>query len=175
MNKAQSENPAVYKVKAEPTQGDLSWRQAEDNTIAQAVAILEGRLSKPDQVFDSPNAVRQFIMLRHATKVDQHCEVFTVMFVNSQNGLIATEDMFKGTLTQTSVYPREVVRAALKHNAAAVILSHNHPSGACEPSRADEVLTSTLKSALAIVDVRVLDHFIVTTNQTRSMAEMGLV
>ena len=102
-------------------------------------------------------------------------EIFAVMFLNSQNRLIALEEMFRGTLTQTSVYPREVVIRALALNAASVVLAHNHPSGAAEPSRADEMLTHTLKTALALVDVRVLDHFVVTTSQSVSMAERGLL
>jgi DNA repair protein RadC len=97
------------------------------------------------------------------------------MFLDNQNRLIALEELFRGTLTQTSVYPREVVLRALHHHCAAVVLAHNHPSGAAQPSRADETLTATLKAALALVDVRVLDHFIVTREQAASMAEMGLV
>lgn len=167
--KAKSEDQAAYTVR--PC-GD---REDEDGIIRQALAILERRVVKDQGAFSSPQDVRTFLQVRHASKTDQHQEVFTVLFLNSQNGVIATEDMFTGTLTQTSVYPREVVRAALRHNAAAVILSHNHPSGSAQPSRADEVLTQTLKQTLALVDVRVLDHFIVTTNAVRSMAEMGLV
>jgi len=98
-----------------------------------------------------------------------------VLYLNSQNRWLGWEELFRGTLTQTSVYPREVVLRALHHQAAAVVLAHNHPSGVAEPSRADEVLTQTLKSALAMVDVRVLDHFIVTRERAASMAEMGLV
>jgi DNA repair protein RadC len=101
--------------------------------------------------------------------------VFAVLFLDSQNRLIALEELFRGTLSQTSVYPREVVLRALHHHAAAVVLAHNHPSGAAQPSRADEALTQSLKAALALVDVRVLDHFIVTRDQAASMAEMGLM
>jgi DNA repair protein RadC len=120
----------------------------------------------------SPAAVRDYLQLRLAERPH---EVFAVMFMDAQNRVIATEEMFRGTLTQTSVYPREVVIAALAHNAAAVILCHNHPSGAATPSRADELLTQTLRTALALVDVRVLDHFIVTRSAVTSMAELGLV
>jgi DNA repair protein RadC len=101
--------------------------------------------------------------------------VFAVVFLDVQNRLLAMEEMFQGTLTQTSVYPREVVVRALHHAAAAVVLAHNHPSGTVQPSRADEMLTQTLKSALALVDVRVLDHIIVAPGQALSMAEKGLV
>jgi DNA repair protein RadC len=97
------------------------------------------------------------------------------MFLDSQSRMIEIEDMCQGTLSQVSVYPREVVRAALRHNAAAVIFSHNHPSGSVQPSRADEHLTQTLKAALALVDVRVLDHIITSGSQALSMAEQGLV
>ena len=98
-----------------------------------------------------------------------------VLFLDAQNRVIASEEMFRGTLTQTSVYPREVVKRALERNAAAVILAHNHPSGVAEPSRADEALTQTLRAALALIDTRVLDHFIVAGSGVLSMAERGLL
>ena len=99
-----------------------------------------------------------------------------VLWLDTQNQLIASEELFRGTLSQTSVYPREIVKQALQHNAAAVIFAHNHPSGVAEPSRADELLTSTLKQALAMVDVRVLDHFIVAGHAAPlSFAERGLL
>lgn len=97
------------------------------------------------------------------------------MFLDAQNRLNATEEMFSGTLTQTSVYPREVVKRAMHYNAASVIFAHNHPSGVAEQSAADEMLTKQLKEALALVDVRVLDHFIIAGNQTLSFAERGLL
>lgn len=102
-------------------------------------------------------------------------EVFWVLFLDVQNRLISAEEMFRGTLTQTSVYPREVAMRALALNSAAVIVSHNHPSGEPRPSRADEQLTTTLKSALSLVDVRVLDHVVVGANTSFSFAEMGLL
>jgi DNA repair protein RadC len=123
-------------------------------------------------IFDSPQSVRQYLQLQLGARPH---EVFAVLYLNSQNRWLGWEELFRGTLTQTSVYPREVVLRALHHQAAAVVLAHNHPSGVAEPSRADEVLTQTLKSALAMVDVRVLDHFIVTRERAASMAEMGLV
>ena len=98
-----------------------------------------------------------------------------VLFLDVQNRVIAAEEMFRGTLTQTSVYPREVVKRALALNAAAVILAHNHPSGSIEPSRADEALTQTLRAALGLIDCRVLDHVIVGGNSVTSMAERGLL
>ena len=98
-----------------------------------------------------------------------------MLYLNNQHQLIALEDLFRGTLTQTSVYPREVVLRALHHQAAAVVLAHNHPSGTAKPSPADEMVTRTLRSALGLIDVRVLDHFIVTRQQVTSMAELGLL
>ncbi|OSZ74452.1 DNA repair protein RadC [Hydrogenophaga sp. IBVHS1] len=145
---------------------------------AEMVAVLElarralAHRLQQSPVFDSPKAVRDYLQLQLGGR--QH-EVFAVMFLDNQNRLIALEELFRGTLTQTSVYPREVVLRALHHHCAAVVLAHNHPSGVAEPSRADETLTATLKAALALVDVRVLDHFIVTREQAASMAEMGLV
>ncbi|MCK6423605.1 MAG: DNA repair protein RadC [Burkholderiaceae bacterium] len=123
-------------------------------------------------VFDSPQAVRDYLKLQLA---DLAHEVFAVLFLDAQHRLIAYEPLFRGTLTQTSVYPREVVKRALQCNAAALLLAHNHPSGVAEPSRADEYLTQTLKNALALVDVRVLDHFVVGQGQIVSFAERGLL
>lgn len=123
-------------------------------------------------VFHSPVAVKEYLSLIYMEKAH---EVFMVLFLDAQNRLIVAEEMFRGTLTQTSVYPREVVIRALEHRAAAVILSHNHPSGATQPSRADEALTQTLKAALALVDVRVLDHVVWAAGETLSLAEKGLL
>lgn len=123
-------------------------------------------------VFSSPAVVKDYLKLTIGSK--DH-EVFVVLFLDAQHALIAAEEMFRGTLSQTSVYPREVVKAALRLNAGGVILAHNHPSGVAEPSRADEYLTQTLKTALALIDVRVLDHVIVTGQTTVSFAERGLL
>jgi DNA repair protein RadC len=123
-------------------------------------------------VFDAPQKVKDYLALKLGRRAQ---EVFVVLFLDGQHRLIEAEEMFHGTLTQTSVYPREVVRRALHHNAGAVILAHNHPSGAAEPSRADEHLTQALKSALQLVDVRVLDHFVVGHGQVSSFAERGLL
>ncbi len=105
----------------------------------------------------------------------RHQEVFLWLFLDTQHRVIASEELFHGTLNQTSVYPREVVKRALAHNAAAVILAHNHPSGVAEPSQSDQLLTDVLKQALNLVDVRVLDHFVVGASQTLSFAEKGLI
>lgn len=121
---------------------------------------------------NSPRAVRDYLQLLLGSRQQ---EVFVVLFLDTQHRVIATEELFHGTLGQTSVYPREVVKRALAHNAAAVILAHNHPSGVAEPSQADQHLTQALKQALALVDVRVLDHFIVAGGRMHSFAETGLL
>jgi len=123
-------------------------------------------------IFQSPQQVRDYLVLRLGALTR---EVFLVMFLDAQNRLNATEELFSGTLTQTSVYPREVIKRALHHNAAGVIFAHNHPSGVAQQSSADELLTKQLKQALALVDVRELDHFIVAGNQTLSFVERGLL
>lgn len=120
----------------------------------------------------SPAAVRDFLRL---SIQNRPVEVFVGIFLDAQNRVIEAEELFSGTLTQTSVFPREVVRRALHHNAAAVIFAHNHPSGVAEPSHADETLTHALKEALALIDVRVLDHFVVGRGATLSFAERGLI
>jgi DNA repair protein RadC len=123
--------------------------------------------------FSSPGQVRDWLRLKLSTRPN---EVFMALWLDAQNRLLKAEELFTGTLTQTSVYPREVVKTALAHNAAAVILAHNHPSGVAEPSRADEMLTQSLKGALAMVDVKLLDHFIVAGNTPPlSFAERGLL
>jgi len=139
--------------------------------VQQALALLACEMRKTD-VLAAPDDVKDYLRLTLAPK--DH-EVFAVVFLDAQNRVIETEETFRGTLTQTSVYPREVVKAALMKNSASVILAHNHPSGGTTPSRADEMLTQTLKTALALVDVRVLDHLIVTTSEVLSMAERGLM
>ena len=123
-------------------------------------------------VFDSPGKVKEYLSLQLGARGH---EVFAVLFLDAQSRLVEFEEMFRGTLTQTSVYPREIVKRALELGAAAVILAHNHPSGAAEPSRADEFLTQTLKSALALVDVRVLDHLVVGNGTVVSFAERDLL
>ena len=145
---------------------------------AEIVAVLElARRAltaqlKQQTLFDSPEAVRDYLQLQLGSRP---YEIFAVLFLDSQHRLIVLEELFRGTLTQTSVYPREVVVRALALNAASVVLAHNHPSGTAQPSRADEALTQTLKAALGLIDVRVLDHFVVTSTEAVSMAERGLL
>jgi DNA repair protein RadC len=142
----------------------------------QAVLELARRALREDvqreTVLSSPGKVRDYLRL---TLASREREVFVALFLDAQNRLLADDELFSGTLTQTSVYPREVVKQALKRNAAAVIFAHNHPSGIAEPSRADELLTASLRQALALVDVRVLDHLIVAGASTVSFAERGLL
>ena len=132
---------------------------------------LSEQLQQAD-VLASPQAVRDYLVLKLGSLTK---EVFLVLFLDTQNRLVATEEMFSGSLKETSVYPREVLKRALHHNAASVIFAHNHPSGIAQQSQADELLTKQLKQALALVDVRVLDHFIVAGNNTLSFVERGLL
>jgi DNA repair protein RadC len=145
---------------------------------AEILAVLElarravAQRLQENTVLSDPNAVKEHLQLHLAHL--KH-EVFVVCFLDAQNKLLQTEELFRGTLNQTSVYPREVVLRALHHHAASLVLAHNHPSGALQPSPADIALTRTLRAALALVDVRVLDHIIVGDGQTLSMAERGLL
>lgn len=145
---------------------------------AQLQAIFEmSRRALKEQmqsrdVLSSPQQVRDYLCLKLGGLTR---EVFMVLFLDAQNRVLVQEELFSGTLTQTCVYPREVVKRALHHNAASVIFAHNHPSGLAQQSRADELLTTALKQALALVDIRVLDHFVVAGNNTLSFAEHGLL
>jgi DNA repair protein RadC len=139
--------------------------------LAVAKRALDSEMRRRDNL-NSPAAVRDYLRL---TLRSRDREIFVAVYLDAQNRVVEVEELFSGTLTQTSVYPREVVRLALRHNAAAVIFAHNHPSGLAEPSRADELLTQALKQALALVDVKVLDHFIVAGNNALSFAERGLL
>ncbi|MBI4194415.1 MAG: DNA repair protein RadC [Betaproteobacteria bacterium] len=149
-----------------------------DAKYVQLQAVLEmARRSLREQIargtaLNSPQAVRDYLRLKLQ---DRPHEVFVGVFLDAQNRVLAVEELFRGTLTQTSVYPREVVKRALHYNAGALIFAHNHPSGVAEPSRADEALTQALKQALALVDVRVLDHFVIGGGAAMSFAERGLL
>ena len=150
--------------------------QAKAAQLKASFELARRALSQEMSVRDtlsSPGKVRDWLRLKLASRPN---EVFLALWLDAQNRLLKAEELFTGTLTQTSVYPREVVKTALSHNAAAVILAHNHPSGVAEPSRADELLTRNLKEALAMVDVKLLDHFIVAGNTPPlSFAERGLL
>jgi len=143
---------------------------------AQLQAVLEmarralGENIKQGDALNSPRAVRDYLRLRLGGR---NHEIFMVVFLDAQNRVLAAEEMFRGTLTQTSVYPREILIHALRHNAAGVILAHNHPSGVAEPSQADRWLTDQLKTALGLVDVKVIDHFIVAGSEGFSFCERG--
>lgn len=156
--------------------GVQSWRfylkARERAAVDRALSILGSLLREPEGVFTSPDAAKDYLSLQLGA---DPCERFSVLYLDSQHRTIAYECHFSGTLTQTSVYPREVVTAALKHQAASVILAHNHPSGVVKPSAADLALTQSLKHALALVDVRVLDHIVVGCRATFSFAEHGMV
>lgn len=151
---------------------DGQYRPAHaDEVLCHARRLLANRVRR-GATMSSPEAVKDHLRLELG--VLEH-EVFCVLFLDAQHRIIALKQLFRGTVSQTSVYPREVVKEALSVNAAAVILAHNHPSGSVEPSRADEFLTQTLKTALALVDVRVLDHLVVAGADVCSFAERGLV
>lgn len=156
--------------------GVLSYRHElaahECSVIDAALSILGRYLRQPGKALDTPAAVKDYLLLAIGC---ESREVFGVLYLDNQHQLIAFENHFLGTLAQTGVYPREILRAALRHNAAAVILSHNHPSGKVTPSTADIVLTDAIRTALTHADVRVLDHVIVAPGKALSMAECGLL
>jgi DNA repair protein RadC len=150
---------------------------SEDELIQHATGILETRLryrvsDEAPEPLTTPQVVKDFLKLKLA---ELPHEVFAALFLDNRHRLIRYEEMFRGTIDGASVHPREVVKAALQHNAAALILAHNHPSGVPEPSRADEALTRRLREALGLIDVRVLDHVIVGGTDTTSFAELGLI
>ncbi|MDD0815836.1 DNA repair protein RadC [Curvibacter sp. HBC28] len=149
-----------------------SAKRAELSAVLELARRALAQQLSERPAFTSPQAVQDYLQLHLAHKGH---EVFAVLFLDSQHKLLAFEELFRGTLSQTSVYPREVVLRALHHRAGAVVLAHNHPSGTVQPSRADEALTQHLKAALGLVDIRVLDHFIVAPGQALSMAEKGLL
>lgn len=153
-----------------PGVGDSKYTQIQA-IIEMSRRALQEQMRERDAL-SSPAAVRDYLRLQLGSLSR---EVFMVLFLDAQNRVAALEELFVGTLTQTAVHPREVVKRAMHHNAAAVIFAHNHPSGVAEPSRADEQLTRTLKDALALVEVKVLDHFVVAGNQALSFAERGLL
>ena len=162
---ANSQTPATYKVEpfVDPS---------HEAIIEAALDILDKRMRRPGAALNDPTAVRNCLRLRLS---ELEHEVFVILFLDTQNCLIAYEEVFRGTVNQTSVYPREVVKLALARNASAVIVAHNHPSGVPEPSSADRSLTDQLKNALGMVDVKVLDHMIVAGADIVSFAERGWI
>jgi DNA repair protein RadC len=147
-------------------------RPATAGEILDAARIILARRVRKGSARSSPHATRDFLRLQLATR--DH-EVFAILFLDNRHRLIEFVPLFRGTIDGASVYPREVVKEALARNAAAVILAHNHPSGVAEPSQADELITNRLHAALALIDVRVLDHFVVTGDAIVSFAERGLL
>lgn len=169
------ESRRLYSGSLQPLFSPVADIPAKSEVFAVARELVQRWLDEElrrDCVLNNPGSVRDYLRLLFA---GQEHESFVVLFLDAQNRLITAQELFRGTLTQTSVYPREIVKEALRHNAAAVILSHNHPSGVPEPSRADELLTASLKQTLSLVDVKVLDHFVVAGAATLSFAERGLL
>ncbi len=156
----------------DPAPGLAPSQTAQIGAVMELARRALDEQMKARDALASPAAVRSYLRLRMQ---DLGHEVFYCVFLDAQNRVIVAEELFRGTLTQTSVYPREVVKRSLRHNAAAVILAHNHPSGVAEPSLQDQGLTRTLAEALALVDVKVLDHFIVAPGACLSFAERGLL
>jgi DNA repair protein RadC len=159
---------SLEQFKAKPGLGEAKYAQ-----LMACTELARRALSEPMRLGDalsSPRQVRDYLRLSIGRR---DVETFVVIFLSAQNRLIEVEEVFKGTLTETRVYPREVLRRALQHNAAALIVAHNHPSGVSEPSNADRILTDTLKRALELVDIRLLDHFVVTGGHAESFAERG--
>jgi len=160
-------------IRSEPPAGYTAARANDTEIVREALRILDQQLRAQDEIYlTSPTTVRDYLRLQLATR---ECEIFAVLFLTNRHRVIAFTEMFRGTIDGASVHPREVVKEVLRHNAAAVILAHNHPSGASEPSRADEAITRRLTEALALVDVRVLDHLIVGGSEITSLAERGLL
>lgn len=144
----------------------------EDPIVCRAISVLEERLFQRGPAITNPNAVRQYLRLKLASEA---LEVFAVVFLDSRHCVMACETLFQGTIDGACVYPRTVIKRVIEHNSAAVIFAHNHPSGSAAPSPADLQITERLKSALALIDVRVLDHLIIGAGQPFSFAEAGLL
>jgi len=165
-NTIKSEERAEYSVPAVDT-------SHEDAIISKALLIMMMRMREPGAVVDTPDLAKKFAFLQLA---DEKAEVFCALFMDNRHRVVAFKRMFNGTIDGASVYPRELVRAAIDHNAAAVVLVHNHPSGMAEPSQADINLTRRLVDSLALIDVRVLDHLVIGDHHDcTSFAERGLI
>lgn len=165
-------NKKTLQIKSEEHElYSVDQKQNEEQIIKAAALILENRIKNAADALTSPNMVKQFLQMQI---VNEKAEKFCCLFLDNRNKVIAFDTLFTGTIDGASVYPREVVRAAINHNAAAVIFAHNHPSGESTPSNADKNITNRLKDALTLIDVRVLDH-IVVGNECTSFAEQGLI
>jgi DNA repair protein RadC len=171
---AKTDERARYVVRRRKSRADAAakTREEEDAIIARALAILSNRLRQPGAALTSPNAVREYLGLLLAER--EH-EVFVCLWLDAKHRVLKCEELFRGTITKANVYPREVVKAALATNAAAVIFAHNHPSGDATPSQDDRLLTRSLQEALTLFEVKVLDHFIVAGENALSFAERGLL
>ena len=164
--KVNSETPAPYSTEK---------FDDDDSIIEQAIKLIQSKLKTPGMALTSPNLVREYLILQLAQFEEEH---FSVVLLDNQHRVIGFENIFRGTIDSASIYPREIVKTALAHNAAAVILAHNHPSGNPEPSDADMLVTRRLTESLRLIDVRVLDHIIVggcSQTLTVSFAERGLI
>ena len=150
---------------------EVGKTDSENQIISEALQILESRIKTKGEFMENPKHVENFLRIQFS---EMESEAFSVMFLDNNHRLIAFEEMFKGTINGSSVHPREVVKAALKHNAAALILSHNHPSGIAIPSSADKQITKMLVSALELIDVRILDHIIIGDDSFK-FSEAGLI
>lgn len=146
--------------------------KTDDEIIADALFILEKRMRTPGATIKSPQDTKDFLTLRLA---EQETEVFCCIYLDIRHRVIAFEEVFQGTIDSTTIYPREIVRRCMQHNAAALIVAHNHPSGMADPSEADRHITTRIRGALELIDVRVLDHFIVGGTDCLSLAEKGLI
>lgn len=163
--KIKSEGPAPYSAE----------KPDDESIIQQAIKLIQSKLKTPGKALTSPNLVRDYLVLHLARFEEEH---FSLVLLDTKHMVIGFENVFRGTIDGASVYPREIAKIALAHNAAAVILAHNHPSGNPEPSNADRILTERLRESLALIDVRVLDHIIVggcSQTLTVSFAELGLI
>jgi DNA repair protein RadC len=170
MTHVRSEDRAEYEPHPERTRS--IQEQADDAVLVQAAQILRDRLQHRDTVFSAPQSVRQFLQIKLRP---YPYEVFTALFLDNRHRLIEFVELFRGTIDGASVHPREIIRECIKHNAAAVIFAHNHPSGVEEPSQSDLRLTQRLKDALAYIDVRVIDHIIIGEGDGTSFAERGIL
>jgi len=163
--KVNSEAPAPYSAEVID----------DDSIIERAIKLIQSKLKTPGKALTNPNLVKDYLILHLAQFEEEH---FSLILLNNQHQVIGFENVFRGTVDTTSVYPREIVKTVLSHNAAAVILAHNHPSGNPDPSNSDVALTKRLTESLALIDVRVLDHIIVggcSQTLTTSLAERGLI